>query len=159
MKITAVKTTLYLYPLKRRMGDANSPGGRVKGAGCLVEVFTDEGLTGIGLGGGGVRPQIHALVEGTLKGEDPRGVRGLWQKMVDKHFKGGHDGLINDAIAVLDTALWDLKAKANGEPLWKTLGGFWAQMDPFAYILPPETAQIHCGATGLALFRRPELAF
>lgn len=28
-------------------------------------------------------------------------------------------------------------------------------MDPFAYILPPETAQIHCGATGLALFRRP----
>ena len=29
-------------------------------------------------------------------------------------------------------------------------------MDPFAYILPPETAQIHCGATGLALFRRPQ---
>jgi hypothetical protein len=28
-------------------------------------------------------------------------------------------------------------------------------MDPFAYILPPETAQIHCAATGLALFRRP----
>jgi L-alanine-DL-glutamate epimerase-like enolase superfamily enzyme len=43
--------------------------------------------------------------------------------MLDKHFKGGHDGLVNDAIAVLDVALWDLKAKANGEPLWKTLGG------------------------------------
>ena len=28
----------------------------------------------------------------------------------------------------------------------------------FAYILPPETAQIHCGAAGLALFRRPQLA-
>ena len=39
--------------------------------------------------------------------------------------------------------------------MWKTLGGFWAQMALFAYILPPETAQIHCGAAGLALFRRP----
>ena len=31
-------------------------------------------------------------------------------------------------------------------------------MAPFAYILPPETDQIHCGATGLALFRRPYFA-
>jgi hypothetical protein len=30
-------------------------------------------------------------------------------------------------------------------------------MGPFAYILPPETDQIHCGAIGLALFRRPEV--
>jgi hypothetical protein len=39
--------------------------------------------------------------------------------------------------------------------MWKTLGGFWAQMSPFAYILPPETAHTYCAATGLALFRRP----
>ena len=31
-------------------------------------------------------------------------------------------------------------------------------MGPFAYILPPETAHIHCGATGLPFFRRPFLA-
>ena len=30
-------------------------------------------------------------------------------------------------------------------------------MGPFAYILPPETAHIHCAATGLALFRRPNV--
>jgi bicarbonate transport system ATP-binding protein len=41
--------------------------------------------------------------------------------------------------------------------MWKTLGSFWAQMDPFAYILTPETAHIHCGGSGLALFRRPHL--
>jgi hypothetical protein len=39
--------------------------------------------------------------------------------------------------------------------MWKTLGSFWAQMAPFAYILPLEIAQIHCSATGLTLFRRP----
>ena len=30
-------------------------------------------------------------------------------------------------------------------------------MGPFAYILPPETAHIHCGATGLPFFRRPHI--
>jgi hypothetical protein len=30
-------------------------------------------------------------------------------------------------------------------------------MGPFAYILAPETAQIHCGGSGLALFRRPQI--
>ena len=55
--------------------------------------------------------------------------------MVDKHFKGGHDGLINDAISTLDMALWDLKA--NGEPLWKTLGG--------------SKQKIHCYASDIGL--------
>ncbi len=123
MKITGVKTTLYLHKLSRRMGDVNSPSGRVQGTNCVVELETDEGLTGIGLGGGGVRPQIHAMVDGLLNGQDPRRVYGLWQRMVGKHFKGGHDGLINDAISVLDMALWDLKARIAGEPLWKSLGG------------------------------------
>lgn len=66
MKITGVKTTLYLHKLSRRMGDANSPSGRVKGTNCVVELETDEGLVGIGLGGGGVRPQIHTMVDGLL---------------------------------------------------------------------------------------------
>lgn len=137
MKITGLESTLYAFDLDRRMGDANSPSGRIRGSGCVVELHTDEGLTGIGLGGGGVRPQMQALVEQLLGGQDPRRVRGLWQRMIDKHFKGGHDGLINDAIATLDMALWDLKAKANGEPLWKTLGG--------------SKQRVHCYASDLGL--------
>ena len=137
MKITNMKSTLYVFDQDRRMGDANSPAGRVKGSGCLVELHTDEGLTGIGIGGAGVRPQMQAMVEQLLVGQDPRRVQGLWKRMVDKHFKGGHDGLINDAISTLDMALWDLKAKANGEPLWKTLGG--------------SKQKIHCYASDIGL--------
>jgi L-alanine-DL-glutamate epimerase-like enolase superfamily enzyme len=122
MKITGVKTTLYEYKMARRRGDANSPSGRGRASGCVVELATDEGLTGVAIGGGGARPQINGLVNGILMGEDPRHVTGLWQRMVERYFKGGHDGIANDAISVLDIALWDLKAKANGEPLWKTLG-------------------------------------
>ena len=123
MKITGYSITLYEHALNRRMGDANSPSGRIRGASNVLELFTDEGLTGVAFGGGGAGPQIKSLVEGMLMGEDPRHVTGLWKRMVDRAFKAGHDGVINDAIAVLDVALWDLKAKANDEPLWKTLGG------------------------------------
>ena len=137
MKITEMESTLYAFELDRRMGDANSPSGRVRGSGCVVELQTDAGLTGIGLGGGGVRLQMQGMVDQLLAGQDPRRVQGLWQRMVDKHFKGGHDGLINDAIATLDMALWDLKAKANDEPLWKTLGG--------------SKRQVHCYASDLGL--------
>ncbi len=122
MKITGVKTTLYEYRMARRRGDANSPSGRSRASGCVLELTTDVGLTGVALGGGGALPQINGLVNGILIGEDPRHVTGLWQRMVERYFKGGHDGIANDAISVLDQALWDLKAKANDEPLWKTLG-------------------------------------
>lgn len=105
------------------MGDANSPGGTALRASCVVELSTDEGLVGIGIGAEQARAQLHQMAEEVLLNEDPRGVTGLWQRMVDSSFKGGHGGLVNDAIAVLDLALWDLKAKAKGEPLWKALGG------------------------------------
>ncbi len=123
MKITGVSTTLFQYTMSRRMGDANSPMGRARGSGSIIELHTDTELTGITTGGGAAVSIINSLVEGVLIGQDPRHVTGLWQRMVNKHFKGGHDGLANDAISSLDIAMWDLKAKFNDEPLWKTLGG------------------------------------
>ena len=123
MKITGYAITLYEFPLDRRMGDANSPSGRIRGSSNVLELFTDEGITGVSFGGDGAGAQIKSMVEGMLIGEDPRRVTGLWKRMVDRAFKAGHDGVVNDAISVLDVALWDLKAKSNDEPLWKTLGG------------------------------------
>ena len=58
-----------------------------------------------------------------LKDKDPSNVKGITKQMMDFAFKGGHGGMINEAISALDIALWDLKAKSNNEPLWKTLGG------------------------------------
>jgi L-alanine-DL-glutamate epimerase-like enolase superfamily enzyme len=123
MKVTGVTTTLYEQDMARPMGDANSPAGRARAGGLVVEVLTDEGITGVAPGGVSARSQIQSLCDGLLVGEDPRGVTGLWQRMVDRAFKGGHAGIVNDAISALDIALWDLKAKWNSEPLWKTLGG------------------------------------
>ncbi len=108
--------------MTRPIGDANNPTGRDQYAALAVFLDTDLGLTGVSLGNPGQQGDIHAMSENLLFGRDPRGVLGLWQRMADFAFKGGNRGAITDVIGTLDVALWDLKAKANGEPLWKTLG-------------------------------------
>jgi L-alanine-DL-glutamate epimerase-like enolase superfamily enzyme len=122
MKITGVRTQLYEIPLDRAIGDVNSPEGRRRMAGLAVFLDSDEGITGIALGSPGAQGNIRSIVENLLLGRDPRGVRGLWKKMMDYVFKGGAGGSAGEALSALDVALWDLKAKANNEPLWKALG-------------------------------------
>ena len=122
MKITGVRTHLSEFTLPRALGDANYPPGSNRGAGLAIFVDTDEGVSGVMTGNPGARSLIHGMVEGLLVGRDPRGVRGLWKRMVDDAFKGGNRGLVSGAISALDIALWDLKAKLNDEPLWRTLG-------------------------------------
>ena len=122
MKITGVRTVLYEITMTRALGDANNPTGRQQAANLAVFIDTDEGLSGVTLAAPAARTHIHSYVDTLLKGEDPRGVRGLWQRMVNFVFKGNNRGIVNDAISAIDVALWDLKAKINNEPLWKTLG-------------------------------------
>ena len=132
MKITGVRTKLFEFEMTRRLGDANNPIGRKKVAGVAVFIDTDERITGISLGSPGARSHIHSIVENLLLRRDPRGVRGLWKKMVDFVFKGGNRGIVNDALSAIDIALWDLKAKARDEPLWKTLGASTRRVKAYA---------------------------
>jgi L-alanine-DL-glutamate epimerase-like enolase superfamily enzyme len=132
MKITGVRTVLYELDLTRLLGDANSPAGRKRAAQVAVFIDTDDGMTGLGIGSPAARSHIHSFVDNLLVGCDPRGVRGLWQKMVDFVFKGGNNGIANDAICAIDMALWDLKAKAAGEPLWRLLGATTGKVKAYA---------------------------
>jgi L-alanine-DL-glutamate epimerase-like enolase superfamily enzyme len=152
MKITGVRTLLYEFELSRPIGDANSPQGRHRSAQLAVFVDTDEGLTGVSLGSYAAREQIHSLAQSLLVGHDPRGVRGLWKKMVDAVFKGGNRGIAGDALATLDVALWDLKAKANDEPLWKTLGASTRYVKAYAsgIDLPLNNAELRAYYEGMA---------
>ena len=122
MKITGVRTKLFEHDMARPLGDANNPQGRQRYAALAVYIDTDEGIFGNSIGSPGEQTAIHSIVDNLLVGRDPRGVVGLWQRMVDFVFKGGNRGAVTDAIASIDIALWDLKAKFNREPLWKTLG-------------------------------------
>lgn len=118
MKITGFRAEHYTMKLDRAVGDANLPSGVDILPGAIVFLDTDEGLSGIALGYGG---GIEGLF-GVIEGADPREVVSLWIRMNDYLHKAGNEGAASAALSTLDVALWDLKAKIAGEPLWRTLG-------------------------------------
>jgi len=91
----------------------------------IVRVKTDDGLEGIGLGGGG-NPGCF-IVEQHLKrllvGQDPRDTERLWDQMFRATLPYGRKGLPLMAISGVDNALWDIKGKAVDRPVYKLLGG------------------------------------
>ncbi|MEO3859480.1 mandelate racemase/muconate lactonizing enzyme family protein [Acrocarpospora sp. B8E8] len=103
----------------RPIGDANGLYSDGVVSVPLVIVETDEGISGVGIG---PHVEIDAIFT-ALEGEDPRGVTALYDRMLRQTFKAGHAGVVFGTIGALDTALWDIKAKAAGEPLWRLLGG------------------------------------
>lgn len=122
MKITGVRTRIYEFRGGRVFADANLPSGNAMQVALAVFLDTDAGLTGVTITGPGAAGPIQGLTQSCLVGQDPRGVRGLWKRMVDSVFKNGNRGVMAGAVSALDIALWDLKAKAADEPLWRTLG-------------------------------------
>jgi L-alanine-DL-glutamate epimerase-like enolase superfamily enzyme len=122
MRITGVRTALYEYELRRPIGDVQLPGGARRNAELAVFLTTDEGVTGVAIASAGSGPIVRGLAE-HLIGRDPRQVRGLHQLLTRLTFKAGLEGMAGNAVAGLDTALWDARAKLNGVPLWQELGG------------------------------------
>jgi len=118
MKITGYRVEQYLMRLDRPVGDANLPGGVDVLPGSILWLDTDEGVSGIALGYGGGVESLFSVIEGA----DPREVVALWIRMNDVLHKAGNEGAASAALSAIDVALWDLKAKLAGEPLWRMLG-------------------------------------
>jgi L-alanine-DL-glutamate epimerase-like enolase superfamily enzyme len=118
MRITGFRTLTTLHRWGRPIGDVNGHVASGVTAVPIVLVDTDAGLTGVGLGS---RDGIETVFPAIL-GEDPRAVVALYDRMLDSVFKAGHAGAVFGAIGALDMALWDLKAKAAEQPLWRLLG-------------------------------------
>jgi L-alanine-DL-glutamate epimerase-like enolase superfamily enzyme len=85
----------------------------------IVTVETDQGITGIGEGGS---HDTIAECAGMLIGDDPSKIDYLWQLVYRGHFyPAGREKL--HALGALDMALWDIKGKALGVPVYELLGG------------------------------------
>jgi L-alanine-DL-glutamate epimerase-like enolase superfamily enzyme len=119
MKITGYRCLRTVHDWGRPVGDANGviASGLTEVPVVLVE--TDAGITGVGVGS---HHDIERLFP-AIEGEDPRAVTALYDRMLARVFKSGHSGATFGGIGTLDLALWDIKAKALGEPLWRLLGG------------------------------------
>jgi L-alanine-DL-glutamate epimerase-like enolase superfamily enzyme len=119
MRITGFRTLSAVQEWGRPIGDVNGVFDDGVTAVPVVLVDTDAGVTGVGIGSD---LQLEAIFP-AIEGEDPRGVTALYDRMLRQTFKAGHAGAVFGTIGTLDTALWDIKAKAAGEPLWRLLGG------------------------------------
>ena len=92
----------------------------------LVRVLTDEGIHGVGeaftVGPDLATVKAIQYYGEWLAGRDPLDIEGLWQLMYNgSRMPGG--SLINAAISGIEHALWDIKGKAFGVPVYQLIGG------------------------------------
>jgi len=97
----------------------------------LVQLLTDQGVTGVGdaavaygTGAASAAAIIKELVEQFVVGKDPFGIEAIWSDIYDHTFwaKGGGT-IIFAGISAIEQALWDIKGKCLGVPVYEMLGG------------------------------------
>jgi len=96
-------------------------------AACFVEVETDEGLKGHGFTAiteeEVIGTAINAVAGPAVIGLNPLDTERVWDRLYWLLAPRGQTGYAAHAIAAIDIALWDLKGKALGQPVWRLLGG------------------------------------
>lgn len=101
-----------------------------------VRVWADNGMYGLGEAspmehGTASLKIIRAPLARVLTGADPLDTSVLYTKMFHTAVKLGPEGAMAGALAAVDIALWDLKGKILGQPVYKLLGGAWATRLPW----------------------------
>lgn len=92
----------------------------------IVEIFTDQGLVGIGnaaLSPRITKQMIDQYLAPLLIGQNPWDTEFLWQHMYRKTMAFGRKGVAIVAISAIDIALWDLMGKAAKQPCYRLMGG------------------------------------
>ena len=95
----------------------------------IVRVTCDDGAQGvgytytIGTGGSSVIALLRDHLAPRLVGRDPGAIEGIWKDLFFHTHATAVGAITSLALAAIDTALWDLKCRRAGEPLWKVAGG------------------------------------
>jgi L-alanine-DL-glutamate epimerase-like enolase superfamily enzyme len=142
MKITDIECLVLLVP------DYDAEACSSAQDNMVVRIHTDEGLIGIGETDTNPwaakatieAPGTHIMGLGLkemLVGADASDVEGIWDRLYTGSAMTGRRGLGICAIGALDMALWDLRGKAEGKPVWEVLGGKrQPHATPYASLLP-----------------------
>ncbi|MGH9528995.1 MAG: L-rhamnonate dehydratase [Terriglobales bacterium] len=92
----------------------------------VIEIFTDDGLVGIGnaaLAPLVTKQTIDLYLKPLLIGQNPWDIEFLWQHMYRKTMAFGRKGMVMAAISAVDIALWDILGKSAKQPVYRLLGG------------------------------------
>jgi L-alanine-DL-glutamate epimerase-like enolase superfamily enzyme len=149
MKITDVETIYLRLPQVKEQTDSGQDA-------LIVRVHTDAGISGVGevdssplaVKGAIDGPFSHNITSGLkhlVIGEDPFEIERIWHKMYQRNVYAGRRGIGIHAMSGIDLALWDIKGKALGLPVWKLLGGgFHRRIRAYASSLFGATPQETC---------------
>ncbi len=127
MKITQIKSHVLRYELDKELGYSQQY--YKHRTAHLVEVETDEGITGWGecFGPGNIALANKYIVEKVIQpliiGEDPINKEYIWHKVYNLLRDSGQKGMPIQALSGIDIALWDILAKKAKLPLYQLLGG------------------------------------
>ena len=144
MKITDVKTIRLRATIPTEGQVFSRSGVRNTRSTTLVQVETDEGVSGIGSASGNgelIEVIVARVLKPLLIGMDPTEIDEIWDKA---YFRGGHKefgtrGIGVVALSGVDIALWDILGKVRGVPVYQLLGGKCRDKVPvYATALYPE---------------------
>ena len=127
MKITSIKSHVLRYELKNELGYSQQY--YKNRTTHLVEVETDEGITGWGecFGPGNIALANKFIVEKVIQpliiGEDPTNKEYIWHKVYNLLRDSGQKGMPIQALSGVDIALWDILSKKAKLPLYQLIGG------------------------------------
>ena len=114
----------------------------------VVEIHTDEGITGIGetdtnpwVARKCIRARgTHCMglgLEEMLLGENPLEPEAIWKKLYSGSKMTGRRGAVICAMGAIDMALWDIRGKTLGKPIYELFGGATKpHITPYASLLP-----------------------
>ena len=128
MKITDVKTIRLRATVPTEGQVFSRSGVRSSRSATLVQIETDEGITGLGSCSGNgelIEVIVSKVLKPLLIGMDPTEIDEIWDKA---YVRGGHKefgtrGIGVVALSGIDIALWDILGKVRGLPIYQLLGG------------------------------------
>ena len=127
MKIISIKSHVLRYDLEDELGYSQQY--YKHRTAHLVEIETDEGITGWGecFGPGNIALAnkfiVEKVIQPLIKGENPTNKEYIWHKVYNSLRDSGQKGMPIQALSGIDIALWDILSKKANLPLYQLLGG------------------------------------
>ncbi|MFC2062751.1 mandelate racemase/muconate lactonizing enzyme family protein [Chloroflexota bacterium] len=127
MKIRYVRSYVLEAPMPKPWRFNNNT--LKNGYATLVEIETDEGISGVGealvrLGPSVPKTIIDEVLAPSIIGLDPSNIGALWERMFSlMRFRGHSGGFFMEAISAIDIALWDIAGKVLNLPVYRLMLG------------------------------------
>src|SRR3954469_14910096 len=127
MKLASFSTQILAVPEDDPLAGAIETPGATRPV-VTLSLRADNGIEGIGVTfyGGALTRTLKSAVDQLCElciGEDPHRVEAIIAKLRAVAGGSGPGGMFTLALAAIDIALWDIRGKALGQPLWRLLGG------------------------------------